>query len=236
MLVASLPLACGASQQEMYQNGVRFRTTDTAFTVKQLDACESYIFDVAVVGPVGFGPGSDRMTSVTTEFDRRSPPKNVNVRFAPHSTVDVLITWSPPCPVLSSSLGYLISVKDVTMQKTSHFTLAPTKNATLEQPLTVHYGADYEISIQTDQSGSRPYGPMPLAGPPIPPPHQLSVGRETNGSLVLYWRDQDLPPEVVTHNYSYVIWISRDKEFKVNLIPPDRASARQLNLDLFIGQ
>ena len=140
----------GANLKEMYQNGVRFRTNDTAFTLKHLDACESYVLDVAVVGPVGFGPGSQRMASVTTEFDRRSPPKNVQVRFAPHSAVEALVTWSPPCAVLSSELGYLISVSDVTTPetpKTSHVSLSPSKNATLELPLTVHYGARYEVTI-----------------------------------------------------------------------------------------
>ena len=45
----------GASLKDMFAAGVRFRTNDTAFTVKQLEACESYMLDVAVVGPIGFG-------------------------------------------------------------------------------------------------------------------------------------------------------------------------------------
>ena len=85
----------GANLKEMYQNGVRFRTNDTAFTLKHLDACESYVLDVAVVGPVGFGPGSQRMASVTTEFDRRSPPKNVQVgSLAAHRHDSSLLSFS----------------------------------------------------------------------------------------------------------------------------------------------
>ena len=62
--------------------------------------------------------------------------------------MEALVTWSPPCAVLSSELGYLISVSDVTTPetpKTSHVSLSPSKNATLELPLTVHYGARYEV-------------------------------------------------------------------------------------------
>ena len=204
----------------MYQNGVRNKTTDTTFTVRELAACESYTFDVALIGPIGYGPGSDRMVSLTTEFDHRSPPKNVAVRPAMSGSNDMaVISWSPPCVVLGSDsvgLGYRVDIRDVTLDKTSHVTLQPSRNASVQLPLEVHYGANYEITVQTDAPESRPSSVLTLAGPAIPPPHQLSIGKQVGGNVTLYWRDQELPHEIVSHNYSYIIWISKDSSFKVS--------------------
>ena len=202
----------------MFLNGARLVTNDASVTIKQLDACESYTFDVAIVGPLGYGSGSERMVSLTTEFDRRSRPKNVNVRFAPHSSTDLVLSWAPPCAVLSAELGYVVVVRDGVIKKASTVSLSATRNTTLQLPLKVHYGGRYEMTVRTDELDSLASAPIKVDGPSIPPPHQLSVGREADGTLILYWRDQDLPPEVVTHNYSYVIWISDDKNFDVGFL------------------
>lgn len=203
----------------MYLNGVRNRTTDTTFTVRELAACESYTFDVAIIGPIGYGSGSDGMVSLTTEFDHRSPPKNLAVRPAMSGSNDMaVISWAPPCVVLgidSTGLGYLVDIRDVTLDKMSHVTLQPSRNASVQLPLEVHYGAQYEISVQTDATGARPSPVVTLSGPAIPPPHQLSIGKQVGGNVTLYWRNQDLPHEIVSHNYSYVIWISKDSTFQV---------------------
>ncbi len=159
------------------------------------------------------------MVSITTEFDHRSPPKNLAIRPArPGSSDQAIITWSPPCVVLASDsegLGYRIDIRDTVLKKTSSVSLSPSRNASLQLPLEVHYGANYEITVQTDATGARPTSVVSLAGPSIPPPHQLTLGKAIGGNLTLYWRDQDLPHEILDHNYSYVIWISRDSEFKV---------------------
>lgn len=159
------------------------------------------------------------MVSLTTEFDHRSPPKNVAVRPAMSGSNDMaMISWSPPCVVLSSDLtglGYRVDIRDVTLDKMSHVTLQPSRNASVQLPLEVHYGATYEITVETDVPQSRPSAVVTLSGPAIPPPHQLTIGKQVGGNFTLYWRDQDLPAEIVSHNYSYVIWISSDITFKV---------------------
>ena len=203
----------------MYQNGVRHRTTNSSFTVRDLAACESYTFDVALIGPIGYGPGSNGMVSLTTEFDHRSPPKNVGVRLAVSGSNEMaVISWSPPCVVLGSDLtglGYRVDIRDVTLDKSSHVTLQPSRNASVQLPLEVHYGAVYEITVQTDVAGSRPSPVVSLTAPTIPPPHQLTIGKQVGGNVTLYWTDQPLPEEITAHNYSYVIWISQDMTFKV---------------------
>lgn len=199
----------------MYQAGVRHRTTETSFTVRHLEACESYTFDVSIVGPLGYGMGSDKKISLVTDFDHHSPPKNVAVRLSPLNATDLLISWSPPCAVLTTDLGYLVTIRDTALKRTSHASLSPSRSTTLELHQAVHYGAVYEVLVEIDQPGARAFGPVSISGPAIPPPHQLSVGREVNGSYMLYWRDQDLPPEVASHNYSYIIWLSKDETFQV---------------------
>lgn len=203
----------------MYQNGVRYRTTDTTFTVKELAACESFTFDVALVGPIGYGPGSDGMVSLTTDFDHRSPPKNVAVRPPLTGSGDMaIISWSPPCVVLgsdSTGLGYRVNFRDVTLDKVGHVTVQPSRNASVQLPFEVHHGAVYEITVQTDAADSRPSPVVTLAGPAIPPPHQLSIGKPVGGNMTLYWRDQDIPQEIVSHNFTYVVWMSKDSSFRV---------------------
>ena len=159
------------------------------------------------------------MVSLTTEFDHRSPPKNLVVRpIRPGASDQALITWTPPCVVLASDsegLGYRVDIRDTNVNKTSHVTLSPSRNASLAHPLEVHYGANYEITVQTDAAGARPTSVVSFVGPSIPPPHQVTIGTAIGGNLTLYWRDQDLPTEIVAHNYSYVIWISKDSTFQV---------------------
>lgn len=174
------------------------------------------MFDVIVIGPYGYGPGSEGFKEVVTGFDHHSPPKNVSIQFSAHNATEAVITWSPPCDALTEDLGYFVTVRDVTLKKTSHASLSPIRNSTIYLHQSFHYGADYEVSVQIDTPNSRPAGPLIVSGPRIPPPHQLSVGREVNGSLVLYWRDQDLPPEVASHNYSYRVWLSNSHTFQVS--------------------
>ena len=82
--------------------------------------CDSYTFDVALIGPIGYGPRSDRMVSLAPEFDHRSPPKNVAAWPAISGSNDMaVISWSPPCVVLgrySLGLGYRVDICDVTLQ------------------------------------------------------------------------------------------------------------------------
>lgn len=205
----------------MYRQGERHRTNETKFTVRYLEACEKYLFDVIVVAPYGYGPGTkDGFEAVITGFDHHSPPKNLNVQFSAHNATEAVISWSPPCDALTEDLGYLITVRDMTLKKTSHVSLSPTRNNTISFHQSFHYGVDCQVSVQIDTPNSRPAGPISVQGPRVPSPHQLSVGREANGSLVLYWRDQDLPPEVASHNYSYHVWLSNDHTFQVSIQNP----------------
>ena len=87
-----------------------------------------------------------------------------------------------------------------------------------------------KVTIQTDQPGSRPCPALAVSGPAIPPPHQLSLGRSSNGSLVLYWRPQELPHEIVSYNFSYVVWLGTDTHFQANTTQRFETASTELAL------
>ena len=209
--------------QELFERGVRHVTKDTALTVRDLDACEMYFFSVIVVElPFAFGSGSydgeDVFTTVATGRDLNAPPKKVAVRYSAGSATDAEIVWSPPCHPQNTSLDYLVTVRDLTLNSTLNFSLS-SNDSRLHLRQSFHYGADYEIFIQVDSPESRAFGPLAVAGPPIPPPHQLALERHNNGDMVLHWKDQDLPAQVVSQKYSYYVWLSADQLFEVCLTP-----------------
>lgn len=204
----------------MYQAGARFRTTDMTYTVRDLAACESYMFDVAIVGPIGYGPGSGSMANIATEYDHRSPPKNVAVwPSRSGSRALAVINWRPPCGLVGTDplgLGYRVDIRDEVVNMTSRHSLSASRNTSLQLAVEVHHGGQYTITVQTDVPGAKPSAPISFSGPPIPPPHQLrasATGEE--GMPMLYWHDQDLPQEVAAHNYSYVVWMSPNNTFEV---------------------
>jgi len=207
----------GTTERELFERGARHFTKDTALTVRHLDACELYFFRVIVSGPFGFGNGhyTDLFTVVTTGTDFDAPPKKVAVWYSAGSATDAEIVWSPPCHPQNTSLGYLVTIQDLTLNSTLNFSLS-SNDSRLHLRQSFHYGADYEIFIQVDSPESRAFGPLAVAGPPIPPPHQLALERHNNGDVVLHWKDQDLPAQVVSHNYSYYVWISRNQSFEDN--------------------
>lgn len=84
-------------------------TTELSVSVRQLQACESYVFDVAVVGPLGAGPLSGRVQSLVTQFNTFSAPKNLRVERDPTNELNVTLTWSASCPSLDAKVGYRVS-------------------------------------------------------------------------------------------------------------------------------
>ena len=73
----------GVNMVEMLTGGQRINTTKTTVTVKDLHACESYSFVVAIVGPAGsasgpYGPPSTPVEK-STKYNPGAPPKNLKV-------------------------------------------------------------------------------------------------------------------------------------------------------------
>lgn len=78
-------------------------TTNETATVTSLDACETYLFAVGLVGPIGYGRLSSSFKQVTTSTNEKAPPKNVRVGWYGSDMLKMKVEWSPPCPLTRSN-------------------------------------------------------------------------------------------------------------------------------------
>jgi len=83
-------------------------TTSLTATIKDLEACESYVFAVGVIGDYGAGP-LNQPTRVTTHFNKRAPPKRLRVTPSPDKNDSIIVSWSASCPTIDESISYTVS-------------------------------------------------------------------------------------------------------------------------------
>jgi hypothetical protein len=77
-------------------------------TVINLEACESYIFAVGVIGPLGLGPLSDNPYTLVTRFNVNAAPKNLTVTSDPHNETVMSIQWRSSCPAMTDEISYMV--------------------------------------------------------------------------------------------------------------------------------
>lgn len=175
-------------------------------TVRDLDACETYVFNVIVAGPLGYGPPNELKT-VKTGVDFKAPPKNVIIQRSTDNVTDAEIVWSPPCDPGDAVLDYWITIHDISLDAVTNLSLSSNKNR-IHLRQSFYWGALYNISIQLDDPDVRIFGPISVSGPKIPAPEQLAVER-CDAGVLLQWSDPDLHSELVAHGYSYRVRLSR---------------------------
>lgn len=83
-------------------------TTNETAIVTNLDACETYLFTVGLVGPIGYGPLSYSLKQVTTSTNDKAPPKNIRVGWDGSNMLRMKVEWSPSCPLVQSDY-YVVS-------------------------------------------------------------------------------------------------------------------------------
>lgn len=83
----------------------RYLTTNLTATIKDLEACESYIFGVGVYGDYGAGPLSQPV-AVSTHFNVRAPPKRVKVS---NKSDSIIVSWSASCTTIDEPISYTVS-------------------------------------------------------------------------------------------------------------------------------
>ncbi|BET01296.1 Low-density lipoprotein receptor repeat class B [Nesidiocoris tenuis] len=195
-------------------------TSNTHLLLTGLGACEKYMIDIGVVAPLGQGPLSAAPTTITTGNDPRAPPKRLTAVADRHNDTLVDITWSSSCFKMSEAVGYILTIKDVVIDKTSSITFLPTNKTELKHRVAVHQGASYKIVVQTDREGSWPSEPLIYHAPQLPSPHQIeahSHADEQDTHIDLFWNlplektnPADLPP------YKYEILVSEGKPLESN--------------------
>ena len=92
----------------MLCTGPKQRTSNLNATITDLEACESYMFAVGVVGPLGLGPLSDDPLSVSTSFNASAAPKNLEVSSHPQNDTIMDIHWRSSCPMMIDKIKYMV--------------------------------------------------------------------------------------------------------------------------------
>ncbi|XP_054265258.1 sortilin-related receptor-like isoform X2 [Macrosteles quadrilineatus] len=206
----------GLTMKELSSKGARLTTTNTSATVRDLAACESFIVSVGLVGPLGVGPLSSSPATIKTQFNARAPPKALRVMADPHNDTAMSVTWSASCTHVSQAIAYEITVTEVNLGLTAAYRLAPTASVDLQHTFYIQYGGGYNVCISAAVKDMVSGPCVQYWARPLPPPHQLQVLQETNGSHVLYWRQDELPANLTNKDYHYVVLVSPSSSLNVS--------------------
>lgn len=197
----------GLNMKELFKEA-KIVTKDLSATVRDLGACETYLFDIALVGPYGPGPLSNQPHPVITQFNNKAPPKNLKVVTSQRNHTIMTVTWSSSCPVMQDSVQYTVTVTEVTRDLSSSTTLSPSNDVDLKQEFVTQYGGHYRVCVSTAVKEAIPGPCTEYHAAPLPTPHQLQILPEKNGSYILYWKESDIPTFMSDLKYHYVIWVS----------------------------
>ncbi|XP_076310963.1 sortilin-related receptor-like isoform X2 [Tachypleus tridentatus] len=188
-------------------------TTKTKFEISNLEACQLYSVDVRIIGPYGIGP-SRGIQRVTTEFDHLAPPKVLVVTPYSKDSNVVRVQWEASCQKLDQEIGYNVMVREKTLNKIKWFRIINQTDSIVSFNLTIHCGGIYIIQVQTNHVSSRPTAPVRYEAPPIPAPTRFLLTVGTNKELHARWEDPVWPVQLYGHSFSYVVWVSMQKDLK----------------------
>lgn len=187
--------------------GSKYNTTDLTATISNLGACENYIFGVGIIEPLGIGPVTLGVATVQTLFNERAPPKRLNATMDPGDPfTTMLVQWDASCPLKDDPIGYVVTIHEKVKNITKTFRFLNVKQDRISKPFLVSQGGIYEISVSTDVEDAIPTDKIVYVPPPIPPPLEVQVVPEPNGSYFIYWQEHKKPS--VNINYTFQVLIS----------------------------
>ncbi|KAL3265395.1 hypothetical protein HHI36_009601 [Cryptolaemus montrouzieri] len=183
----------------------KLHTTNLSATIPKLGACETYTFTIGIVGPMGFGPLAHNWVDLTTYPDPKAPPKRLRVEEDNKNPLRMRLQWEPSCQS-NESMGYVIKVYQQVNKQPSFFQLKKIRGTPyVHHVFDVSYGGIYNVSVATDAVGAL-YTPfVTYHAPPIPPPFEVKVLVENNGSYILYWQEREIPQLIGTYKYEVLI-------------------------------
>ena len=179
----------GTNPETLLLNGQRNVTDGQSFTVRHLEACESYSFVVAIVGPTGFGLPSNVFTK-QTKYSPGAAPKNLKAELDKENRTRVVLTWQSSCSTVEK-IGYIISIEDTSTGQKSQIKLAPQDLNTYRHVFDskIHFGTTYKFVVNTDVPDSVAAGPVNITTIPIPVPESLIYHPDMNSSShVILWQ------------------------------------------------
>jgi hypothetical protein len=92
----------------MLYAGPKQRTSNLTANITDLKACETYMFAVGVVGPLGVGPLSDDPLFASTRFNVSAAPRNLEVSSDPKNETIMNIRWHSSCRTMIEAIGYMV--------------------------------------------------------------------------------------------------------------------------------
>ncbi|KAF6211596.1 hypothetical protein GE061_012109 [Apolygus lucorum] len=198
-------------------------TTAQSMLIKGLGACEKYMIDVGLVGPLGSGPLTAAPVTVTTGNDPQAPPKRLAAVLDRHNDTLLDVSWSSSCFNMSEQVGYFLSIKDRVTGRTTYTTYRPTNKTEFKHSTSIRHGGSFEIRVKTDKEGSRESDPLIFVAPPLPSPHQIEAHtlKDDVSKMNIYWnlkvdKNVQIPP------FSYEILVSEGKplnESEARIVP-----------------
>ncbi|KAG7199404.1 hypothetical protein KM043_014034 [Ampulex compressa] len=168
----------------------KYFTQNLTATIKDLGACELYVFAVGINGQFGAGQLSQPVTAFT-HFNKRAPPKRLWVTPGLESD-KIILSWSASCPTIDEPIGYTISILEVMPNKNYAVTLPPTNETSMKHSFhSIKYGGKYHITVATDVENAIPSRTVTYVAPPIAPPHRLKIEHEDD-EYIIYWDGYDV--------------------------------------------
>ncbi|KRT81787.1 Fibronectin domain-containing protein [Oryctes borbonicus] len=187
-------------------SGWKYNTTNLTATIYNLGACENYMFGVGIIEPLGIGPVAFGST-IKTYFNKRAPPKRLNATIGPDDpSTSMLVQWDASCPLIDDAIGYVVTVHEIVKNITKVLTFPNITQDQVSKVFSVCQGGKYEIIVATDVENAIPSGKIIYTPPPIPPPLEIQVASEINGSYFIYWEEHKKPS--VNINYTFEVLIN----------------------------
>lgn len=168
----------------------RLTTQELSGNITDLQPCESYLFSVGIVGPKGPGPLSREPIELRTEQNDKKPPRNVRISID-HDSREMTIIWEHNCPFIDVTPKYptyIVNVTEITYNKSAVVELKSRDKVMMHKFEPIEDGSVFDVSISSSSKGAVPYVRRVYAAP-LPPPRQLKVWPEKNGTYIVYWKD-----------------------------------------------
>ncbi|CAG7821880.1 unnamed protein product, partial [Allacma fusca] len=136
----------GKTIDEIVQKNNPIKVSAFPVFLKNLEACEDYFVDVAIIENDGVGPLTEKPYLVKTGMDLTAPPKRLHIRDPQDKLDDVKVTvaWESPCPVMDKKIGYNITLRDIRLNNEFGLSNVSYSDAShLEQRIDIQYGGRY---------------------------------------------------------------------------------------------
>ncbi|XP_057669254.1 sortilin-related receptor-like [Diorhabda carinulata] len=191
----------GTNHDQLFEKP-RYTTNIENIIISNLQPCESYIFSIGLVGPVGYGPLSGYIKQITTSGNPKSPPKRLQVEADGDDPIKMKISWIPPCSSIQPEFyKILIQEKSTTLTSLRKVNGSHTNSYVF----TILHGGVYEIKVATGEPDAIYSQPVTYYAPSIQAPIEIRVLTYPNGSYIVDWKDSNLPKNIGKYKYEILV-------------------------------